>query len=280
MNSQVESNCRWANFSRQLSGNSKNSLSCLVLLAAHPDDETIGASSLLVRFSQIVIVYLTDGAPRDQSFWSPDARGTRGEYAEMRRIEAENALRHASVGPQQITWLGGGDQEASFQSARLIGKFAEILQKHQPEIVVTHPYEGGHPDHDTAALIARIALSRVGQGSLLLEMTSYHARSGCCVTGEFLNADANEIACELSREDCARKRRMMDEHASQRSVLAGFSIDRERFRPAPEYDFTKAPHEGRLWYECMGWPMTGAQWRMRANAAICEMQECNATHSA
>jgi LmbE family N-acetylglucosaminyl deacetylase len=280
MNSQADAERRWVDFWRAMEDREAAASLRLVLLAAHPDDETIGASLLLARFPQTQVVYLTDGAPRDRRFWSPNAKGSREDYAETRRREARNALAVAGVLPRQIVWLGAVDQDAIFQAPRLTDMFAEVLRKHQPEIVVTHSYEGGHPDHDAAALIARMALSRVTQETLLLDVTSYHAQSGSCVTGKFLNADTNEIVCELGGEDCARKRRMMDEHVSQRAVLAGFTVDRERFRPAPEYDFTKAPHEGRLWYECMEWPMTGAQWRRRANDAIREMQEGNATHSA
>jgi LmbE family N-acetylglucosaminyl deacetylase len=280
MNSQAETERRWVDFRRRMEDREAATPLNVLFLAAHPDDETIGASLLLARFPQTRVVYLTDGAPRDRRFWSPSARGLREDYAEIRKQEAQNALALAGVLPQRLVWLSAVDQEAILEVRRLTDMFAGVLQKHQPEIVVTHSYEGGHPDHDTAALIARLAVSRGVHGSLLLEMTSYHARSGSCVTGEFLNADANEMVCELSGEDCARKRRMMDEHASQRGVLAGFSINRERFRSAPEYDFTKAPHEGRLWYECMEWPMTGAQWRLLAATAIQEMQECNATHSA
>jgi LmbE family N-acetylglucosaminyl deacetylase len=280
MNSQAEAERRWADFRRQMKDREARAPLHVLLLAAHPDDETIGASLLVARFPQTHIVYLTDGAPRDRRFWSPNAKGSPGDYAEMRRREAQNALALAGVLPQQFVWLGGVDQEAVLQAPRLADIFTDVLQKHQPEIVVTHSYEGGHPDHDTAALIARMALSRVTQGSLLLEMTSYHAHSGSCVTGEFLTADADEIVYELAPEDCLRKQRMMNEYVSQRAVLPGFGIDRERFRPAPAYDFSKPPHEGRLWYECMEWPMTGSQWRTRANDAIHEMQECNATHSA
>ena len=280
MNWQADGEERWADFSRRLNGNRKDSSTRVVLLAAHPDDETIGASSLLARFPQLTLVYLTDGAPRDRNFWSPDARGSRTNYAQMRRIEMEQAVAHAGVVPNQIAWLGGLDQEAICESAKLMLKFAEILHKHQPEIVVTHPYEGGHPDHDAAALVAGMALTLAMSQTLLVEMTSYHALSGRCVTGEFLHADTEEIACELTAEDALRKRRMMDAHVSQRAVLAGFKVDFERFRPAPAYDFTKPPHEGRLWYECMKWPMTGARWRSIAEAAIREMQECDAAHCA
>jgi LmbE family N-acetylglucosaminyl deacetylase len=276
MNWQAE---RWAGFMRVLRGESNSPMRVLVI-AAHPDDETIGASLVLSRLPQTEVIYLTDGAPRDRNLWSTDARGSRKDYAALRRRETENALAHAGAGTQQIIWLGGTDQEAIFQSTELMTKLVEILQTRGPEIVITHPYEGGHPDHDTAALLAQMAIGRAPVNSLLIEMTSYHAGGDGCVTGEFLNIDANEVVCELAPDDCARKRRMMDAHVSQCVVLAGFGINRERFRPAPAYNFTKPPHPGRLWYERMAWPMTGARWRSLAKAAIGQMEERDAAHSA
>jgi LmbE family N-acetylglucosaminyl deacetylase len=276
MNWQAE---RWAGFMRVLRGESNSPMRVLVI-AAHPDDETIGASLVLSRLPQTEIIYLTDGAPRDRNLWSTDARGSREDYAALRRRETENALAHAGMGTQQITWLGGADQKAIFQSTELMTKLVDILQTRGPEIVITHPYEGGHPDHDTAALLAQMAIGRAPVNSLLIEMTSYHAGGDGCVTSEFLNIDANEVVCELAPDDYARKRRMMDAHVSQRAVLAGFGINRERFRPAPAYNFTKPPHPGPLWYERMAWPMTGARWRSLAKAAIGEMEECDAAHSA
>jgi len=277
MNWQAE---RWAGFTHVLRGVETDLPMRVIVIAAHPDDETIGASLVLSRLPQTEIVYLTDGAPRDCNLWSPDAKGSREDYAGLRRRETENALAHVGVGAQQITWLGGEDQETIFKPTELMTKLVEILQTSGPEILVTHPYEGGHPDHDTSALVVKMALASAPSNSLLIEMTSYHAGGGGCVTGEFLNPDANEIVCELTPDDCARKRRMMEAHSSQRAVLVGFGINRERFRPAPTYDFTKPPHMGRLWYEHMAWPMTGACWRSLARAAIRDMEECDAAHSA
>ena len=64
----------------------------LAVLAAHPDDETIGASALLARFPQSLIIYLTDGAPRDRNLWPPGMAGEREQYAAVRRREAAEAL--------------------------------------------------------------------------------------------------------------------------------------------------------------------------------------------
>jgi hypothetical protein len=74
--------------------------------------------------------------------------------------------------------------------------------------------------------------------------------------------------CELSPSDRDRKARMMESYVSQRLVLENFSIDCEPLRLAPDYDFSQPPHPGKLWYECMGWPMTGARWRELATASL------------
>jgi hypothetical protein len=66
---------------------------------------------------------------------------------------------------------------------------------------------------------------------------------------------------------------MMEAYSSQRLVLENFPIEQERLRLASNYDFSQPPHEGRLWYECMGWAMTGERWRKLVMAAMAEFQE-------
>jgi LmbE family N-acetylglucosaminyl deacetylase len=247
----------------------------VAVLAAHPDDETIGASAVLARFRRAWIAYLTDGAPRDTHLWPPTMQGSREQYTGVRRREAVNALSHAGISEKATFWLGGVDQEAICEVRKLAAKLTEFLHQHRPNLLITHPYEGGHPDHDSAALIARLACSTLGrEAPEICEMTSYHARDGRCVAGEFLNSNPeSEIVVELSEIDRQRKRRMMDEHESQRLVLENFAIVSEHLRIAPVYDFSQPPHEGKLWYECMGWPMTGVRWRELVACAV--QQECS-----
>src|ERR1051326_2559515 len=54
----------------------------IAVLAAHPDDEAMGASAVLARAKNPLVIFLTDGAPRDQKLWSPDFHGEREEYAD------------------------------------------------------------------------------------------------------------------------------------------------------------------------------------------------------
>ena len=250
----------------------------LAVLAAHPDDESIGASIVLARFPQTRVIFLTDGAPRDLRLWPPNMASTREDYAATRRHEAREALGHAGATPAQLYWLGGIDQESIVDALSLAERLAQLLEQLRPDLLITHPYEGGHPDHDCAALVARLALQKLPaefNAPTLCEMTSYHARDGQCITGEFLNSDpASEIVLDLTDADRERKRRMMSEYKSQRLVLKGFPIVAERLRIAPTCDFTDPPHEGELWYENMGWT-TGDRWRRLAARACARMQECS-----
>ena len=242
-----------------------------VLLVAHPDDETIGASACMGRICNCMVVFLTDGAPRDPALRSPRATGSRAKYARMRRDEAITALALVGVTPNRILFLGGVDQEAVHEAPILAERFATLLQQIQPDIIITHPYEGGHPDHDAAALIAVLSCRMLEREKnttpAVLEMTSYHLCDGRCVTGEFLphdggqNAGKEELTLLLWPEERNRKEQMLSAYVSQQVVLSGFSVGPERLRPAPAYDFTSPPHPGKLWYESLGWPMTGNLWR-------------------
>jgi LmbE family N-acetylglucosaminyl deacetylase len=265
MNWQAEFERRWVEpLARASSGTSVR----LAVLAAHPDDESIGASVLLRRCQSACVIFLTDGAPRDKQLWPATIAGSREQYAALRRQEAERALAHAGISGRQIAWLGGVDQEAIFTAPELLARLVDLVDELQPELLVTHPYEGGHPDHDCAALVASMALSLFRMHMPLVEMTSYHARGGLLVTGEFLGGNPpEECRFELSAEDKTRKKKMFQEYSSQQAVLKNFAMDHERFRVAPAYDFRRPPHEGKLWYECLGWAMRGERWRRLAAAA-------------
>jgi LmbE family N-acetylglucosaminyl deacetylase len=255
----------------------------IVLLAAHPDDETIGGSAILGRVPGATVVYLTNGAPSNPQFRSPHVSGSRDLYACVRAEEAASALSFVDVPPERMLFLSGVDQEAIFRVADLVDEFVPILREFQPSIIITHPYEGGHPDHDTAALVARLSTQFVRQSSQapdILEMTSYHSAEGNRVAGKFLSSSLisagpikPEIRLTLSPQERTRKARMLGCYVSQWHVLCDFPLEPEQLRPAPVYDFTRPPHEGQLWYESLRWPLTGTRWRELAGKALSQFGE-------
>src|SRR2546427_10505538 len=262
-----------------LSANKKLQPRIVVLVAAR-DDDTIGASSLMSRVADVSVIFLTDGAPHDPCFWSPDAKGTREDYANMRWNEAKAAMALMNISPERILCLGGVDQDAIQGLPVLVPRFVELLREQQPDIVVTHPYEGGHPDHDTAGLIAHLGAKSLVRGGhkpvAIVEMTSYHLRDSRCVTGEFLatNGDSPpELAVDLSLEEQEIQKTMIECYRSQRLVLEAYPVKSERFRLAPEYDFSHPPHPGILCYHCLCWPITGERWRELAVEAVTQCHE-------
>lgn len=244
------------------------------MVAAHPDDECIGLGGLLPRLHGVAIVHVTDGAPRQRTWWGAPELSTRTAYARARRAELLRALALAGVDEACVRSLDLPDQEASLDLAGVAARMADVLGELRPEVVLTHPCEGGHPDHDAAAFAvhaARRILRRRGQPApRVLEFTSYHAHpDGGLEVGAFLPA-ANVRAVEivLTEAERDRKRCMLAAFATQRETLARFPVAVERYRAAPAYDFTAPPHAGALHYERHDWGCTGAEWRARAGEAL------------
>ena len=147
---------------------------------------------------------------------------------------------------------------------------AKILKHVRPGAVLTHPYEGGHPDHDAAALAVHLACASLPSPPEIFEFSSYHAAGSTAAieTGRFLPGQEPGELVVLSAARRESKRRMMDCFVTQRRMLHQFPIDSERYRRAPAYDFTQPPHSGKLFYENFDWGMTGERWRHLAAEAL------------
>jgi N-acetylglucosamine malate deacetylase 2 len=249
----------------------------LALVAAHPDDETIGAGGRLKRLAAADFVCITDGAPRNGGDAAATGFASREAYAAARREELAAALAIGGIAPDHVRYIKIVDQEASLNLVVLARVLAEIFREARPDAVVTHPYEGGHPDHDATALAVHAACRLVALSGAaapaVIEMTSYHARDGALEAGAFLANGGGEAATDVLNDDArAFKAALFDCYATQRDVLGGFPIAVERFRVAPVYDFTRAPHAGKLYYENHDWGMDGARWRALAGDALAELE--------
>jgi LmbE family N-acetylglucosaminyl deacetylase len=247
-----------------------------MVLAAHPDDETAGAAWLLQRVPVCTVMHVTDGAPIDPSEPAKDAQRSREAYAILRRQEALHAMEQVSIPANRVHCLGVVDQEATFAMTELTLCVVRALEELRPQLLAVHAYEGGHPDHDAACFVAHAACALLrrkgGRVPLVIEMTSYHAAGGRLSIGQFVpGSGPPEVVVRLSAKERARKGEMMACFGSQTPVLANFGLDVERFRLAPQYDFTRAPHPGLLHYERIGWSLSGDDWRLFARNSLREL---------
>lgn len=238
-----------------------------LIIAAHPDDETIGAAVRISRTRGIQIIHVTDGSPLNLADATAAGFSTREEYAIARREETERALALAGVPQTAVANLGFTDQQISFQLEELTARILQMISTLAPDIVLTHSYEGGHPDHDSVAFACQAAkklLEREGGKRFeLIEFTGYHAESGGIVPYEFVpSAKTLEHRYHLAAKQRQLKLDMLREFKTQTKALAAFMEPQfEPFRQAPHYDFRRAPHSGKLFYEYFDWGIDGATWR-------------------
>lgn len=239
-----------------------------LVIVPHPDDEAVGCGALLQRMREPMVLFCTDGAPRDRFFWQKFE--SRENYARLRREEAQRAVAHAGVprieflppaeNPQQLFL----DQDLFLNIPAALHRISALVDAFRPQALLTLAYEGGHPDHDTCSFLTWwISREHVIPA---WEMPLYHRCHGVVVRQEFILPEGDEVLFDATVEEVTRKKKMFAEYASQAETLALFNPAIERFRTQPAYDYTRPPHPGKLNYEAWQWPMSGAQ--------LCEAFEC------
>jgi len=218
-----------------------------VLVTAHADDETISCAGLLSSVRDARIVQVTTGAP-----------GHDRAVSDRRRRERTQAL-HAGRWPVLVleSFIPGREAYLALESLSALVDHALATT----DVVWTHPYEGGHLDHDTAAyVVQRVAPKR---SVLAMEFASYH----CLAHGERFGTFWPDALCPavhvpLSAEVLQRKRAAMAAYGSQAHILRKFPRPEvEAYRQAPVYDFSRPAPAPRCRWDVKGYTPTSAEWR-------------------
>jgi len=228
-----------------------------LLVFAHPDDETIALGARLANFGNAHMVHVTDGAPRNELDSRQHGFATLADYRRARALELANVLDAAGLSDVSRECLRVPDQEACRNLALLTRTVARIIRQQRPEVIFTHPFEGGHPDHDACAFAVHHALLLLGLNPqpLVIEAAFYHAGPDGLEAGTFVPGHPVPQSAELrlTPEELRRKCGLLSLFTSQRETLAGFPPEVERYRVAPEYDFGRPPHDPPVLYDRYPW---------------------------
>lgn len=190
-----------------------------LVLVAHPDDEVLGLSVLLSRFTDLTLVHATDGA----------AGGDRDE----RLDELDAALAALGVNVQRHVQLDLPDGRLAANLAQFIDRLSPIWDNH--EMIVTHAYEGGHPDHDCCA-VAVNTLRRSVSDKPALAFPIYALGPEGVVKNRFVREPAQAIDFALTETERDEKRQALAEFVSQEHVVGTFELTGEAVGSADLFD--------------------------------------------
>jgi len=254
-----------------------------MVVVAHPDDETIALGARMGRFHEAHFVHITDGAPRNGEDSRSHGFSELGDYRQARAQELAQMFAMAGLYLVSRSSLNFPDQEASLNLAEITRQLVPHIEHHQPDVIFTHPYEGGHPDHDACTFAVHHAVElyreRGGKRPLILEATFYNAGPKGFGSGKFLDAQGAmpKVRYELSPVERQRKHALIACFTTQQDTLKGFQDATEQYRIAPVYDFSSKPHEGEVLYERYPWGMKSDRFCKLAVEAEMRLNEGNGT---
>lgn len=236
----------------------------VAIVVAHPDDETLWTGSLLPRLRDGLLIHVTDGAPRDMEDAAALGFVDRDAYREAREAEIVEALERLGADVEHRRYLVP-DKEAALALPALADRLAGDLRG--AAVVITHPYEGGHPDHDACAWAVARACGRLGgHAPARVEFACYHLRDGERRFGLFWpGPEEHERRFDVPERE--RVAAAIATHRTQAAVIGGWTPEREMWRAAPEYDFAAPPPPGRALYDGFGWEMTSERFSALAREA-------------
>jgi LmbE family N-acetylglucosaminyl deacetylase len=212
---------------------------CLLIIAPHPDDESLAAGGLIqraiARGARVHIVFVTDG---DNNPWPQRVLETRvrigprerERWGERRRKEAEHALRelgaeHATV--HRLGWPDGGvTWKLVDETASAMAQWRGLLDEIAPTLLVLPDLADGHPDHSALHVLLELVLDGMPE-----------ARRPQCLCyllhGHSELDPARQVRLDLNETEKVRKRRAILAHRSQLALSRGrmlrWATGRERF---------------------------------------------------
>jgi LmbE family N-acetylglucosaminyl deacetylase len=201
------------------------------------------------------MVLATDGSPRDMKTQRVLGFETVKAYRDARAVELTAALALAGVPATALTRCEFPDKEAAHNLGAFVTRLRAFFAANAVRAVLTHSYEGGHPDHDAVA--AAVALATRGSAIEVVEAPFYRSAGGRFVAQSFTPVEgARLVEAPHTPEEAAHKLAMVACYPSQAGAFGAFKPRVERFRHMPAYDFRQPPNGGEVDYEKSFFPWT------------------------
>ena len=144
----------------------------IMVLAPHPDDETLGCGAVIARAraagDEATVVIATDGRHSSRSpLLAPEP------LARLRSAELQRACRTLGVADRDVVQLDYEDGTLGADVPRLAGDLAALLAARRPDTVFVTCLQDHHPDHRALHRALRLALAGPAPGGHRPEVLAY-----------------------------------------------------------------------------------------------------------
>ncbi|TPW77516.1 bifunctional PIG-L family deacetylase/class I SAM-dependent methyltransferase [Schumannella soli] len=198
----------------------------LIVVAAHPDDETLGCAGLIFeaahRAMPVHVVIVTDG----ESSHPGSSSTTRDELRARRREESAAALSILAPG-SRVEWIGAPDGAAENGTAELTAALDRLLDAAALPLVASVWSGDRHHDHRVVGDLVEQIAQRHGARHLAFPIWAWHWADPA---GDALLTAALR-SLELTPETRAAKRLAITQHRSQTDPLSADPADRAVLEP-------------------------------------------------
>ena len=214
----------------------------LLVLAPHPDDETLGCAGLIAQACQtgrpVSIAYLTDGAASHPGH----PRVSPAQIADQRRAEAIAATGLLGVAPERLHFLGAPDGTldhlAPVAAAALADGLLRLMSALRPAEIFLPARRDGSSEHEAAFPMILAAAARAGLHPRVLEYPVWAWWNPLRLVRPLLTS--RRVWRVAGPENGALKTRALAVYASQFEALAPW----EQPALAPEFAaFFSSPEE-------------------------------------
>jgi LmbE family N-acetylglucosaminyl deacetylase len=150
-----------------------HNLSPVLVIAPHPDDETLGCGGTISLFTRagarVHVAIVSDGAASHPTH--PLLRPH--QIADMRRAEAIRATSILGVNPGEVSFLGAPDGKLPTMALplrnKIVSRLASLLREIGPKAILLPCRSDGSTEHDAVFKLATMALEEARLNPRLLE---------------------------------------------------------------------------------------------------------------
>lgn len=197
----------------------------VLVIAAHPDDEILGLSSMLGKHrmngDMVTIVYVTNGSVGKGPSWKCSKMASE-QISKRRYEEGARALSHIGIKKGNLLCLGFPDGGTHRYLVEMAKDIIKLINDLNPKKIYVHSIEGGHDDHDIVSFVVKSVCKQLGSLHLY-EWAEYNRLQP--LGSKNINFRASipskykETIMHLTKEEQKLKKKMLENHESQGVVV-------------------------------------------------------------